>query len=252
MQPIGLIAAMTQESEALLRCVEGVRRIPLGPFRGHTFELSGQYCVLVTSGMGLRRARNATHCLVELKTPRLLISFGIAGAVEPDLGIGDVVAPGAVRLLEGEILSPLQPLAPWPEASTRAMTLTLGGFGVHLFPGTAVTTNGSQLVQSVDMMHPILEMETAGIAQVAAGAGIKLLSLRAISDGPCAPLPVNLGEMMDENANLRVGKFLQVVVRHPGILLQSRQFLRNSRTAADNAAAALVSALQGLASSPGI
>ena len=55
-------------------------------------------------------------------------------------------------------------------------------------------------------MHPILEMETAGIAQVAAENGIPLLSIRAISDGPRAPIPFNLGEMMDEDANLRAGR----------------------------------------------
>jgi len=41
MQPIGLIAAMTLESEALLHCVDGAGRIPLGHFPGHIFEISG-------------------------------------------------------------------------------------------------------------------------------------------------------------------------------------------------------------------
>ena len=250
MQPIGLIAAMTDESNALLRRVDAVRRMSLGPFRGHTFEISGQSCVLVTSGMGLRRARDAAQCLLELKKPRLLISFGIAGAMEPDLRIGDVVTPGAVCLLEGEMLGLLQPLALWPEESIKAMVITLEKLGVHVYPGTALTTSGSQYVRAEDMMHPILEMETAGIALAVEGSGTRLMSIRGISDGPCAPLPVNLGEMMDENANLRLGKLLQVVIRRPAILFQSRHFLRNSRIAADNAAAALVSGLKWLTSNP--
>ena len=36
---------------------------------------------LVTSGMGTRRASQATRALVEMTAPELLISFGIAGAV---------------------------------------------------------------------------------------------------------------------------------------------------------------------------
>jgi adenosylhomocysteine nucleosidase len=251
MQPIGLIAAMTVESNALLRRVEGARWMSFGPFRGYTFEISGQSCVLVTSGMGLRRARDATHCLLELKKPGLVISFGIAGAVEPELKIGDVITPGAVCLLESEMLGPLQPLALWPEESIKAMALTLERFGVHVYPGTALTTSGTQYVRAGDMMHPILEMETAGIAMAVEGSCTRLMSIRGISDGPCAPLPVNLGEMMDENANLRVGKLLQVVIRHPAILFQSRQFLRNSRIAADNVADALVSGLKWLTSNPG-
>ena len=86
-------------------------------------------------------------------------------------------------------------------------------------------------------------METAGIAQVAVEKGISLLSLRAISDGPRAPLPFNLGEMMDEDANLHAGKMLKFVVCHPGIVLQFRQLIRNTSIATDNAAIALVAAL---------
>jgi hypothetical protein len=86
-------------------------------------------------------------------------------------------------------------------------------------------------------------METAGIAQVAAEKGIPLLSLRAISDGPRAPIPFNLGEMMDADANLHIGRMLKAAVRHPGIILQSRGLMRNSKVAADNAAIALVAAL---------
>jgi adenosylhomocysteine nucleosidase len=251
MQPIGLIAAMNQESDALLRCVKGAKRIRVGTFRGYTFDLFGQTCVLVTSGMGMRRAGEAARYLVELKEPRLLISLGIAGAVENDLAIGDVVAAGSVCLLVGGIPDLFQPLAAWPEASTRAMISALAGRGAHLFAGSAVTTAGSQLVpgRRVEMAHPVLEMETAGIAQVAAENDLPLLSIRAISDGPSAPIPINLDEMMDKDANLKVGKLLKAVIRHPGILVQSRQLMVNTQRAADNAAVALLAALGGMASS---
>jgi hypothetical protein len=94
-----------------------------------------------------------------------------------------------------------------------------------------------------EMRHPVLEMETAGIATVAAEKGIPLLSLRAISDGPCAPIPFDLGEMMDEDANLQAGRLLKAIVRNPRIVFQSRRLMRNSKIAADNAAAALSAAL---------
>jgi len=43
-------------------------------------------------------------------------------------------------------------------------------------------------------------METAGIAGVAVEFNTLLLSLRALSDGPGAPIPFDLGKVMDENA----------------------------------------------------
>jgi hypothetical protein len=115
----------------------------------------------------------------------------------------------------------------------------------------AVTTGGSQVTehQLGEMrhpMHPILEMETAGIAQVAREKGIPILSIRAISDGPRAPIPFNLDEIMDEDTNLRAGRLLKALVRHPKIVLKLRQMMQNTRIAADNAAIALVAVLSQL------
>ncbi len=246
METIGLIAAMTQESGALLRCIQGGKPVALGALQGAAFELSGRTCLLVTSGMGVRRAAQAARALVETNTPRLLISFGIAGAVEADLEIGDVILAEAFCRLDQGVPGPLQPLAPWPEAAREAAAQALTGRGARLFAGTAVTTGGSQMTENQlrGLRRPVLEMETAGIAQAAVEKGIPLLSLRAISDGPRAPIPFDLGEMMDDDANLQAGKMLKAVIRHPGILLQSGRMMRNTKIAADNAAAALVAALQ--------
>jgi adenosylhomocysteine nucleosidase len=245
METIGLIAAMPQERDALLRCVGEWKKIAPGPFQGHCFKLLGQTCVLVTSGIGIRRAREATRYLVEMTIPQVLVSFGIAGAVETDLEVGDVVAAESVCLLEQGVPGPLLPLATWPDAAQEAIVQALTERYAHLYAGTAVTTQGSQFVEyrPGEITHPVLEMETAGIAQVAMEKEIPLLSLRAISDGPCAPLPFNLGEMMDEDANLHVGKMLKFVACHPRIILQSRQLIRNTSIATDNAAIALVAAL---------
>jgi adenosylhomocysteine nucleosidase len=245
MAPIGLIAAMTQESNALLHCVNGGKRIALGKFSGKCLELSGQTCIMVTSGMGTWRASEATRELVKINAPSLLISFGIAGAVDVDLEIGDVVlVEGVCRLDQGVASQPL-PIDHWSDAAKEAAARVLTGRGAHLFTGTAVTTGGSQILGNsfTYLVHPILEMETAGIAQVAAEKGIPLLSLRAISDGPCAPIPINLDKMMDEKANLRIGMILLEMVRHPRIALQFGGLIRNSRIAAENAAIALTAAL---------
>ena len=252
MEMIGLIAAMAQESNALLRSIQGWKRMAVGPFRGKCFQLSGQTCLLVTSGMGARRASEAARALVEMNAPRYLISFGIAGAVEPDLEIGDVVAAETVCRLDHGVPGPLLPLDPWPDAAREAAVQVLAGRGARLFPGTSVTTGGSQAMeyQLGEMLHPILEMETVGIAQVAAEKGIPLLSLRAISDGPRASIPFDLGEIMDEDANLQAVRMLKAIIRHPEIIPQFRRLMRNSRIAADNAAVALAAAVSQLEVDP--
>jgi hypothetical protein len=86
-------------------------------------------------------------------------------------------------------------------------------------------------------------METAGIARVAAEGGIPLLSLRAVSDGPQAPIPFDLEAVTDEDSNLQVGKLIRMALRQPRIILRSMRLIRNVESAAENAAIALVAAL---------
>lgn len=245
METIGLIAAMPQESNALSSRLKEWKRIGLAAFGARQFELSGQKCILVTSGMGVQHASEATRKLIETYAPRLLISFGIAGAVDTDLEIGDVVAVESVCRLEEDITSPLLPLNHWPDSALKAASQVLTRRGVRLITGTAVTTGGSHVFENQlrGIKHPVLEMETAGIAQVAAEKGIPLFALRAISDGPCAPLPFDPGEMMDKKANLRLGRIMMALVQKPRIILQLRDLMRNNRIAADNAAVAILAAI---------
>jgi nucleoside phosphorylase len=245
METIGLIAAMPQESEALLRCIKEWKHTTLGPFRGMRFRLMDRDCLLATSGMGLKRAMDATRVLLGSADPHMLVSFGIAGALSDDLRIGDVVAAGNTCLLEKGLTGTFRPLASLSEAAWNAAAQALQPDGARLVAGTAVTTRGSQVVlhPTEAMAYPVLEMETAGIAQVAAEMGIPLVSIRSVSDGPQSPIPFDLEAVLDENDNLRMGRVLMAVLRRPQVILQFRQMVQNSRKAADHAAKALVAAL---------
>jgi adenosylhomocysteine nucleosidase len=245
METIGLIAAIPHERDALLRTIKGCQQIEMGSFHAQSFQLSGKTCILITSGMGIRRASEAARTLLEMAAPQNLISFGIAGAVEAELKIGDVIAVEAVCQLDQGIPGPFLPLTAWPEPARAAAIRALSSRGSRLLPGNAVTTAGSAVAENqlLNLLHPVLEMETAGIARVAAEKGIPFLSLRAISDGPAAPIPFNLGDILDEAANLRTGRILKAIVRHPRIIFQIRRLIHNSGIAAENAAIALIAAL---------
>jgi hypothetical protein len=93
------------------------------------------------------------------------------------------------------------------------------------------------------MTNPVLEMETASIARVTAEKDLPLLCLRAISDGPRAPIPFDLEVVMDEDYNLRVGEVIKTLLGHPRILPALLRMQRNTRLAAGNAAIALIAAL---------
>jgi len=245
MQTIGIIAAMTQESAAVLRMIKHWERSRVGPFQSRCFRVNERDCQMLTSGMGVERAAQATQMLVEASHPVLLVSVGVAGAVHADLAIGDVVAAGnACRLDQGK-LGPFQPLARLSEAARNAVEQVLQPRRAHLFLGTAISTRGAQFTpeKGQELPNPVLEMETMGIARVAAQHGIPLLSLRAISDGPGAPIPFDLAAMMDEEYNLRTGKLIRALLGNPRLLPPLVRMGENTRLAAGNAAAALIAAL---------
>ena len=245
-ETIGIIAAMPQESEAVLRLIKQCDRSQLGPYRCYRFRLLQRDCWLVTSGMGIRRAEQATRALIEAVSPQLLVSAGIAGAVEADLEIGDVVVSTNNCMLDKERLpGPFQPLARLSETAWQAAELALQPGGARLFEGIAITTHGTQFIPSQpgQLAHPVLEMETAGIVHAAAEKEIPLLSLRAISDGPRASIPFDLEAMMDEQDNLRTVEILKTILRHPKMVPGLVRMGGNSRKAADSAALAVVAAL---------
>ena len=245
METIALIAAMPQESQALLRCIREWKRIAPGRFRGACFRLMDRDCLAITSGMGFNHAIEGTRALLAATRPHLLVSFGIAGAVNDDLHIGDVVVARNTCLLDMGRPGQFRPLATLSKEAWEAAAQALQPDGARLVAGTAITTRGSQVIleRREEMANPVLEMETAGIAQVAAEMGIPLVSIRSISDGPQSPIPFDLEGILDENYNFRIGKMLMMVLRRPQIIFQSWRMMENSRKAADHAARALVAAL---------
>jgi hypothetical protein len=93
------------------------------------------------------------------------------------------------------------------------------------------------------MPNPVLDMETAGIAQVASEHGNAVLALRAVSDGPGEPLSFDLEAMTDEDFNLSILKAAVMVIQRPRLALASFRIIRNVEKASDNAAAALAAVM---------
>jgi nucleoside phosphorylase len=245
MDTIGLIAAMPMESQALLKRVRGVSKIRTGALDAARFSIGSHDCVVVTSGMGMKRAEEAARWLIQELHPSSLISFGIAGAVQSDLKVGDVILAVRNSLLDGGSLTPALDLAEPSNQAWDAVLHALEDEHIRLVRGSAITTRGSQVASCPpEWEHPILEMETAGILKAAEASQTPLLVLRSISDGPNDPIPIDLGEAMDENSNLRMGALLGMVLRQPGLLLKSGAMMKNSRLAADHAARAVLTALQ--------
>jgi adenosylhomocysteine nucleosidase len=88
-------------------------------------------------------------------------------------------------------------------------------------------------------VNPVVEMESAAVARVAATHGIPLLAMRAISDPWDEELDFTIDEFCDETMRIRPVKVLATILRRPRIIPQLIRLAHTSRVAATGLANAL-------------
>jgi len=253
MATIGLVAAMPEEVKPLLARVGPVRRETSGGFNLYRFRCGEHAACLVESGMGTQHAAGATNALIEAAKPGLIISFGMAGAVTPGLGVGDVIIAQRLLLARERLFSEQQGLSTeLAETAIELLQRKLEGSSFPICGGTCITV-GAILAKGetarllpAGVINPVLEMETAAVAKIAAREGIPLLAVRAISDDASEELGFNISDFTDRDMNIRVHRVLWSVTRRPWLVPQLLRLARNSRRAGVNLADAVVHLVEGL------
>ena len=244
---IGVVAAMPQEIAPLLRRVAGYRKERAAGCNLYRFEVEGVPVALIESGMGPRHAAAATAALIEHAAPDCLVNFGFAGAVLAGTGVGELVLAERVLYLENGCLS--EAPQPDPELGNR-VALALAPITLHrgTFVTAAVITEKSALAGLLEpgVGHPVLEMETAALLQVAALAGIPVLALRGVSDAAEEELGFSLEEFCDSELRISVARVMRTIALKPWIIPQLIRLSGNSRRAGKNLALGVELALRAL------
>ena len=146
-----------------------------------------------TAGMGTVNVAAAAQVLVSTFGAQALVLSGIAGNLNPQLGIGDVVVGQRLEYLDTDV-SLLAESAPHLESFESDATLARLALrackevGVDAIAGTIAT--GNRFVSDPARAREIVaatgadcvEMEGAAVAHVAAKNGIPSLVIRAMSD----------------------------------------------------------------------
>ena len=167
------------------------------------------------TGVGPAAAAEGIAALLAYHRPRLLISTGFAGGLDPSLATGDLLIAtnfstpalvaqsralltGGTRAFFGMLTS--QPHTAETVAEKSALAATTGALGV--------------------------DMETASIAAACARAGVPLLAVRAISDSALEPLPVPFAEWFDLAAQRpRPLALLRFLAHHPAQISPFARFV---------------------------
>jgi adenosylhomocysteine nucleosidase len=167
---IAITFAVPEESSAFRKRARLVRgdTIPgMATFLGSVF---GRDIVVAHVGMGMESARKRISLLLSQHQPEFLIAAGFGGALAPELKVGDLVID----------LRGLDSFAPLPSNARRGRIVTSPN------PLETVADKAALFRSSG---ADVVDMETEAIAAVCAEKQIRMIGVRAISDGADDPLP---------------------------------------------------------------
>ncbi len=247
---IGLIAAMPEEIRPLLRLAGKYRKEKIDGFAAYRFTYGEEKVLLVESGMGLDNAAEATQTLVKAK-PCIIVNFGFCGAVKAGPQVGDIMVAQRIILNRENLFSPQSGIVE-EEAKrlTRSLSDVFNDRDFRVYGGAFVTAaeirNKAEMASLLPAWapNPVLEMETAAVAKVAAREGVPLLAVRGVSDAAGEELGFSIAELTDGRMRIRLLKVLLTVAKKPWIVPQMLRLARNSKKAGENLALAIAAMLE--------
>ncbi|MBI5656646.1 MAG: hypothetical protein HZC44_07440 [Geobacter sp.] len=175
---IGMVAAMPEEIRPLLGQMQQIRKETVEGYRLYRFETGGQHVCLVESGMGPTHAATATRILIDAVQPSLIVNFGFAGALAPDLQVGDIVLANRLLLLHERLFSEQQGLSQAVteriEAFLARCKETVSHRTTFVTAGKIVTKKELALRLPAGAALSVIEMETSAVARIANRNGTPL------------------------------------------------------------------------------
>lgn len=164
---------------------------------------------VAVSGADPARAEQEAERLAH-RSPRLLLSFGLAGGLDPALRSGDLVAPREVVLPQGGRL-PVDPA--WHDTLRAAVASPLSDASVAGV-AAAVATADAKHDLALRSGAGIADMESHVLAVAARRHGLPVLVLRAVCDPAQQDVPEALLRLVDHRGRLRL-RLLPLLLRHP-------------------------------------
>jgi nucleoside phosphorylase len=181
---------------------------------------------IVHTGVGAKVCARKIDNFLRDSHPEFLISSGFAGSMRDDLNVGDLIA--AENFSDRQLL-----LQAERECGARA---------VKLFTTSAMvdsTDERNQIAQAEG--SDAVDMETEVIAQACAAHGVRLVSLRVISDSSREPFPAPPHVLFDlERQRTNATKLASFLLRHPTRITSFIRFANRIGRAREQLAKAII------------
>lgn len=210
---IGIVVAMRREVAPLLIGTRALHKDGVA-----FYELAN--AVVAVGGIGQRSAAKATEAVLAKYAPRMLVSAGIAGALTPQLKVGEVIRAHEVV-----------------DAETGVRIAMSGGAGTVV---TVLAVSGEADKRSLAerWSADVVDMEAVAVAAVAQHNGVEFGAVKSISDELNFEMPP-LGEFVNDSGKFETVRFAAFLAIRPKWWPAVRKLNANSRIAAVNLSDAL-------------
>lgn len=208
---IGVIGAMREEIEQFLQHMQDVRVTEKAKIQFTEGQLHGKSIVLCKSGVGKVNAAVTTQILIDTFGVEAIIFTGVAGAVDPELNVGDIVVSSESLQHDMDVTALGFPRGtiPYEETSLfvsdEKLRLLAADASRELFDGRVKigrVLSGDQFIANRDTVAVLYqelqgactEMEGAAVAQVSVMNGVPHVIIRSMSDKADGSAHVNFAE----------------------------------------------------------
>ena len=171
--------------------------------------------VLVCGGIGSAAARRAAEAVIALFSAEIVYSVGFAGALDPQLKVGDLIRPRRVI-----------------NAGDGSSVSLHEGDGVLVSFGSVASPDQKQRLRD-SFGGQAVDMEAAAVLRAAEAHGIGFAAIKAISDEADFDFP-DTERFVDSEGNFSEMNFALFAALRPWLWARVFRLARNSRRAASS------------------
>ncbi|WP_151734789.1 5'-methylthioadenosine/adenosylhomocysteine nucleosidase [Paenibacillus tengchongensis] len=223
-QPTGIIGAMDEEIALLLERMEDSGSAVKAGITYYTGRLLGKPVVVCKSGVGKVNAAVTTQILLDTFGVNRVLFTGVAGALHPELEIGDIVISescmqhdmdvtplgypkGVIPYQETSVFKADPPLTALAEEACRALNCRYVT-GLVLSGDQFIASGEAVLQLREELGGACAEMEGAAVGQVCFMNGVPFVIIRSMSD------------KADGSAHLNYRDFTETAARNSCAILE--------------------------------
>jgi len=192
---------------------------------------------IIVTGVGRKNAEKSLREFLATNSPKLVLTCGFAGGLNPDLKLGEVVFELTDR--RGEFHEPQteKKIRDSQSSSLREKLLAAGAKPAKFFCADRITTTVAEKKRlRAETGADAVEMESGAIHNVCRERGISCATVRVISDTANEDLPLDFNQLFKSDMSLDYGKLAWAIAKSPGKIGALLKLQKRIRFAAEQLA----------------